>query len=375
MSPKQREMPDFSKAGLPSQPALITVCITLCLREPTVKPVCILCALLLTVSALPAQAAEFISIATGAVTGVYYPAGGAICRLLNQRSDAPRCAVESSAGSRDNLKLLEDGKVDLAIVQSDMLWEAIKGQGEYAGRPLTNLATLFTLYQEPLTLVAGSDSGISDLGDLEGKRVDIGSTGSGDHTTSEALLSAIGWDSSHFAELGERSVSERVSALCSGKIDAFFMVTAHPNQNIADVVERCGATLVPLEGDAVDTLLANVPYYSAQTVPANLYQSDEPALPSFGSTAVVVTRASLPADLAYQLDQVIFSHLEQFKRLHPAFTHLTRRQMLTSPILPLHAGSQAFADGKKPQRPAVTITPGDETPPASNASATVQPDA
>ncbi|MGL5284622.1 MAG: TAXI family TRAP transporter solute-binding subunit, partial [Aeromonas sp.] len=74
------------------------------------KPVCILCALLLTVSALPAQAAEFISIATGAVTGVYYPAGGAICRLLNQRSDAPRCAVESSAGSRDNLKLLEDGK-------------------------------------------------------------------------------------------------------------------------------------------------------------------------------------------------------------------------------------------------------------------------
>lgn len=301
---------------------------------------------------LPVQADELpgvITIGTGSVTGVYYPAGGAICRLLNRDESATtRCAVESTGGSRDNLSLLAKGEIELAFVQSDLLWEAVRGQGAYAGKPLRDMTTLFSLYVEPLNLVVRGDSDIQQLEDLKGKRVGIGNPGSGDRATVDALLAALGWDAHAFAAVDESKAAERVEALCSGKTDAFFMVAAHPNQTVTEAVTECNARLVPLEGDAINTLLANFPYYSKVQIPGGLYRMQDQALTSFGTTALLVARQQLPATLVYRIDQEVFNQFEAFKRLHPAFAHLRREQMLANAFLPFHPGSAAFLAGTPP---------------------------
>src|SRR5271154_1069011 len=83
----------------------------------------------------PAMAAEkIITIGTAGVTGVYYPAGGAICRLVNRgrKEHGIHCTVESTGGSINNLEAVRKGDLDLGIVQSDLLYHAYSGSEIFA---------------------------------------------------------------------------------------------------------------------------------------------------------------------------------------------------------------------------------------------------
>ncbi|MBZ6066107.1 TAXI family TRAP transporter solute-binding subunit [Aeromonas schubertii] len=299
--------------------------------------------LLLLLALLPAIALaaprSHLVIGTGTITGVYYPAGGALCRLINQNPALPECAVLSTAGSRENLSLLQAGKIDLALVQADLLWEAHLGVGSIRG-----ISPLFTLYTEPLNLVVRADSGIASLEDLKGKRLDLGPAGSGDRTTATALLEAMGWSPD---ALPQESPVDRAQALCAGEIDALFLVAANPSQIITDLLGRCQARLIPIEGEAVETLLANRPDYRKSHITAGLYPGQEQDLASMGTAAVLVARDDLPASLVYRLDAHLLADMARFQRLHPAFLSLQKEQMLSA-VLPLHPGSQAYLEGAPP---------------------------
>lgn len=304
--------------------------------------------LLLLLALLPAIALaaprSHLVIGTGTITGVYYPAGGALCRLINQDPALPECAVLSTAGSRENLSLLQAGKIDLALVQADLLREAHLGVGSVRGETVRGISPLFTLYTEPLNLVVRADSGIASLEDLKGKRLDLGPAGSGDRATATALLEAMGWQSD---QIPQGSADDRTQALCAGEIDALFMVAANPSQIITDLLGRCQARLIPIEGEAVETLLANRPDYRKSRIAQGLYPGLEETVPTFGTAAVLVARDDLPAALIYRIDDYLLADMARFQRLHPAFLSLQKEQMLSA-VLPLHPGSQAYLEGAPP---------------------------
>ncbi|MGL6286809.1 TAXI family TRAP transporter solute-binding subunit [Aeromonas hydrophila] len=324
--------------------------------------------------ALPLQAATpaYLTIGTGPLNGVYYPTGGAICRLLNEEtaSHGLHCSVQSTSGSLANLKALHQGKVQLALVQSDVVHHAAHSTGPFMGQaPDDQLRSLYRLHQESLTLLASANSSINTLADIEGKRVDLGNPGSGEHITSQALLDAMGWQAKSFAPVIPAAANNRLEGLCDGTLDAAFVVAGHPNQAIGDLTGRCKARLIPIEGEQVDALLKQHPYYQRSRIGANLYPGQPSGINTFAVTAELVALASLPEGEVRTVRDVLSGRLKQFTRLHPALTALTLEGMQGEAEVPRHAGMADAPPALLPE----SLSPAPTTSEALATSSAAQP--
>jgi TRAP transporter TAXI family solute receptor len=296
---------------------------------------------------LLAQAAEqrFISIGTGGLTGVYYPAGGAICRLINRnrRSHGIRCAVESTGGSIFNLNTLANRELDFAIAQSDWQLHAYQGSSKFKAKgPNKDLRAVFAIHSEPFTVVARTDSGVKTLADLKGKRVNVGNPGSGQRGTLEELMVLLGWSMDDFKLVAELKASEQSRALCDNKIDVMIFMAGHPNAAIKEATTACDARLVQVEGAAVQRLIDSLSYYAPATIPAGMYRGNDFDAHTFGSKATLVSRADVDDEVVYQLVKAVFENLEAMRRLHPAFAHLTPQSMLQGNSAPYHPGALRY---------------------------------
>lgn len=297
-------------------------------------------------SAPVTHAAQFVTIGTGGVTGVYYAAGGAICRLMNKdrAQHGIRCSVESTGGSVYNINTIRAGELDFGVAQSDVHYNAVKGLKQFkdAG-PMTELRAVFSIHPEPLTVVARPDAGIKNFQDLKGKRVNVGNPGSGQRATMELLVPAMGMSFSDFALVSELKADEHGAALCDNKIDAFVYVVGHPSANIQDPTTTCGAKLVNVTGPGVDKLIAQYPYFAPATIPGGMYANNPDPVKTFGVVATLVTSAKVPADVVYQLVKAVFENFDDFKKLHPAFAHLDPKDMIKNGLsAPLHEGAVRY---------------------------------
>lgn len=289
---------------------------------------------------------QFVTIGTGGVTGVYYAAGGAICRLLNKdrATHGLRCSVESTGGSAYNANAIKQDEIDFGMAQSDVQYNAYKGEGAFKdGGANDNLRAVFSLHPEPFTVLARPDAGVTTFEDFKGKRFNVGNPGSGTRASMEILLDALGWTTADFALASELKADEHGAALCDGKIDGFFYGVGHPSANIQDPTTTCGAKLVALTGPAVDKLMETYPYYGAATIPGGLYNNNPEPTETFGVLATLITSADEPDEHVYQIVKAVFDNFDEFKALHPAFATLTAETMVTNGIsAPLHPGAEKF---------------------------------
>ncbi|WP_227095063.1 TAXI family TRAP transporter solute-binding subunit [Aeromonas veronii] len=332
-------------------------------------PLCVL-------SALHPFGSQALTIGTGPLNGVYYPTGGAICRVLNagHALHGDSCTVQSTRGSMANLKALDKGDVQLALVQSDVLHHALHGSGPFSGQGANNeLRSLFRLYQESLTLLAAPNSGITTLADIEGKRVYPGNNGAGEQITSQALMAAMGWQPGQFAAYQLKSDSEPLEGLCDGSLDAAFVVAGHPSLAVGDLISRCKVRLIPIEGEQIDTLLKQHPYYQRSRIAANLYPGQTTAINNIGMSAELVALASLPDPIVRTVRDTLLARVKQFSRLHPALSKVTLEQLQAQTELPLHAGMSDQPPAPLPLTPeqltAEQLTPEPLTPAPSASEA------
>lgn len=287
-----------------------------------------------------------VTIATGSPSGVYYPLGGSICRLFNL--DSPRegrqCVVVPSPGPIANIDVLREGSADVVIVQSDVLADAAAGAGVFASRgPAGDLRTLFTGHADAFTIVARRELGIRRASDLLGKRINMGSPGSSERVGMERIMAALGATRGDFAETFELSHAAQHTALCLNELDAIVYEVAHPSGLIQDVVRRCRGVLVDLSGPAVDAMLLKHPEYERAVILGGTYLGNPQDVRTIGARAVVVTTTALPDTLAYEIVKGVFDNLDDFRRLHPAFSMLSATDMVDeSDGTPLHRGAARY---------------------------------
>jgi TRAP transporter TAXI family solute receptor len=289
---------------------------------------------------------NFVTIGTGGVTGVYYAAGGAICRLLNKdrKTHGIRCSVESTGGSAFNVNTIKEGELDFGMAQSDVQYNAFKGEESFKdGGAHADLRAVFSIHPEPFTVLAHPDAGVTKFEDFKGKRFNVGNPGSGTRASMERLLTAMGWTLADFSLASELKADEHGPALCDGKIDGFFYGVGHPSANIQDPTTTCAAKLVPLTGEVVDKLVADNPYYAKATIPGGLYNNNPDDTETFGVLATLVTSANVPEESVYQLTKAVFENFDEFKSLHPAFANLDPQKMIKDGIsAPLHPGAEKY---------------------------------
>lgn len=303
------------------------------------------CAMLL--SPLPASAQQkFVSIGTGGVTGVYYAAGGAICRLVNKDrgTDGVRCSVESTGGSVFNVNTIKAGELDLGVVQSDVGYNAYNGEGQFKdGGAYKKLRSVFSIHPEPFTVLSRKEANINTFDDFKGKRFNVGNPGSGTRASMDQLLQAMGLDNSFFSLASELRPDEHGPALCDGKIDGFIYGVGHPSANIQDPTTSCGARLVPLTGAAVDKLVETYPYYAKAVIPGGLYPNNPDDVQTYGVLATFVTSEDVPEESVYNVVKAVFDNFDDFKRLHPALANLKKEDMVKNGLsAPLHKGAEKY---------------------------------
>lgn len=303
------------------------------------------CAMLL--SPLPASAQQkFVSIGTGGVTGVYYAAGGAICRLVNKDrgTDGVRCSVESTGGSVFNVNTIKAGELDLGVVQSDVGYNAYNGEGQFKdGGAYKKLRSVFSIHPEPFTVLSRKEANINTFDDFKGKRFNVGNPGSGTRASMDQLLQAMGLDNSFFSLASELRPDEHGPALCDGKIDGFIYGVGHPSANIQDPTTSCGAKLIPLTGAAVDKLVETYPYYAKAVIPGGLYPNNPDDVQTYGVLATFVTSEDVPEESVYNVVKAVFDNFDDFKRLHPALANLKKEDMVKNGLsAPLHKGAEKY---------------------------------
>ena len=298
--------------------------------------------------ASPAAVAQqkFVTIGTGGVTGVYYAAGGAICRLMNKEraKHGIRCSVESTGGSVYNVNTIKAGELDFGVAQSDVQYNAVKGLAQFKdGGAHADLRAVFSVYPEPLTVLARKEAGVTKFEDFKGKRFNVGNPGSGTRDTIATLMVAMGMKTSDFSLTSELKPDEHGAALCDNKIDGFGYVVGSPAANIQDPTTTCGAKLVSIAGPAVDKLVKEYPYFATATIPGGMYPGNPDATKTFGVVASFVSSAKVPDEVVYAMVSAVFDNFDEFKKLHPAFANLDPKDMVKSGMsAPLHPGAVKY---------------------------------
>ncbi len=290
----------------------------------------------------------FVTIGTGGLTGVYYPTGGAICRLVNKNRSkhGVRCSAESTKGSIDNLTTIRAGNLDMGIAQSDWQYRAYTGtvrQDFIAAGPHTELRSIFSVHAEPVTIIARADAHIQTVDDLVGKRVNIGNSGSGTHSMWKIMWGALGYSQLDLKAAMRMRSAQGLDALCDNKIDATMWLVGHPSNFTNEAITKCDGVLVEVSGAAIDKLVAENSFYRHATIPGGMYRGNRHDTATFGVGATFVTSSETPESTVYHVVKSVFDNFRAFKKLHPAFKYLDEREMVRDSLsAPLHDGAAKY---------------------------------
>jgi TRAP transporter TAXI family solute receptor len=295
----------------------------------------------------PISAAEKnVTIGTGGVTGVYYPAGGSICRMANRgrKEHGIHCVVESTGGSIANLEAIHNKDLEIGIVQSDLLYYAYNGKEIFsdAGKD-KKLRVILSLHFEPFTIVARKETKIRTFDDLKGKNIYIGPPGSGMRATMEELMAQKGLNKKTFAKIVNINSRDETKALCDGEIDALVYAGGHPNGALQQITTACPTMLVGVAKADIDKLIETHPFYVKTTIPSGMYNGNPQETKTFGVRALLVTSVDLDENIVYEVVKAVFENLDNFKTLHPVFATLDFEHMVANDnIAPIHPGAEKY---------------------------------
>lgn len=292
-----------------------------------------------------AQNSQVLTIGTGSTTGVYYPVGSGMAKLINDSKSGLQANVRSTSGSVDNLQALGTGDLKMAIAQSDVAFYALTGTGmqSFARSGNLKLRSMAILYPEVLHIIARKDARISSIPHLKGKRVIVGDPGSGTEQTAMQILDLYGLT---FGDLGETirvSPNQAASYLKDNKADAVFYTVGIGSSAINTILQATPVNLVPVAGAQATNLVKKFPFYVRQNIPANSYQGMPRAVPTVAVSAALMTTADVSEDTVYKAMKAIFDSDAKVKAIHPALANnFSYAKAVEGLPAPMHPGAIKF---------------------------------
>jgi uncharacterized protein len=296
-----------------------------------------------------AQAAERrgILIGTASPGGIYYALGGAVCRLFNldavERDVPLRCDARISAGSVENVAAIGDGSIDAALIQSDVLADAIAARSAMSGSPSAPaLRAVLVAHDEPFSVIARAGLEAASSADLTGKRISIGEPGSGHRFKMERVMRALDMKREDFALVLELDPIGQLPALCDARVDAIVYSVGHPSGLVQEALGTCRGRLLPVVGSRIDAMIRDHAEYAPMVIPGALYPGAADT-PTFGTRAILVASDRVLADTIYTLTKSVFGAIDDLHRLHPAFESLVAERMAQVPAFaPVHEGAARY---------------------------------
>lgn len=285
-----------------------------------------------------------LSIVTGGTGGVYYPYGGGLAKVLSSNIPGVEATAEVTAASVDNVKLINDGKADLAFIMADVGYDAIQGTGQFKDVGKVPLRTLAVLYGNYMHIVTLDGSGINSVTDLKGKKVSTGAPGSGTEVKGNRVLEAYGIDPAKDIQRERLGVAESAAALKDRKIDAFFWDGGLPTASILDLGATPGIKIKLLSHeDAIKKMVEKYgPSYFPLTIPKGTYPNQDQDVVVAGVANLLVVHEKMDAKLAYDITKVLFDKKEDLVRVHKEAEKLSPEAAVVGSPVEYHPGAIKF---------------------------------
>ena len=306
-------------------------------------------------AARAAEPVRFLRIATGSVSGTYYPIGGVVAEIISNPPGSRPCerggdcgvpglvaVVQSSDGSIANIQAIERGEVESGFAQSDTVFAAWTGTGPFADAPARRIRALANLYPESVHLVVRAGAGIATVRDLAGRSVSLDRDGSGTQADALLILDAFGVDVATL-RVERLSAAEAIDSLAAGAIDAFFVVAGWPAAGVAELADAGLIALIPLAGPEVEALLERNPFFAVDRIPAGVYRG-VPPIETISVGAQWLVAADLEEALVYDI-AVAFWRPEARAILdegHPKGRSIRLETALDGVAIPIHPGAARF---------------------------------
>ncbi|MES1923835.1 TAXI family TRAP transporter solute-binding subunit [Salinisphaera sp. T31B1] len=282
---------------------------------------------------------------TGGTSGSYYPIGGALKGVFEASDQVDNVQVVSTGASVQNINNIEDGTNQMAIVMSDVAFDAINGQNQFEGRK-ADIKTIAGLYPNVVQIVATANSGIKSVADMKGKRIGVGKVGSGVEQSAKKVLEAAGMTYDDLGQVSHTGYADSVTEMSNGNLDAAFFTSGVPNSSITGLMQNTDVTFVNVDGDTASKLLEKYPYYEKIEIPANAperYGLDQ-AVNTVAIRNILIVPASMDKAVAEDLAKRFYDYLGTDKVSVGALKSFDRSTMADNLVVPLAPGAKAFYD-------------------------------
>jgi hypothetical protein len=299
---------------------------------------------LVLIMAVPSLAATAqLVMATGGTAGTYYPLGGAMSQIINRVVKDVNVSVQSTGASVANIRMMQNGEVDLALIQTDTAdyaWngtEMFKDDGK-----LQNFKVMASLYPELIQVVVRAESGIDSIADLKGKKVSVGAPGSGTEANARQILEIYGLTYQDLSQVQYLSFAESAEAFKDRHIDAFFVTAGIPNAGIQDTATMHKIKILDIPDDMYEKLHDKYGFYGQALIPAGCYINQTDLIRTVAVQAVLVVRADLDAGMVYEMTAALFDNLPELATSHAKGKEMSMKGALTGVSTPLHPGAEKY---------------------------------
>ena len=286
-----------------------------------------------------------LTFGTGGTSGVYFPLGGAIGQVVTEKSGgALAVTVQSTGASGENMRLVEAGEVNFAMVQNDVADAAFNGKEPFKEK-LGKVRALARLYPEYLHVVASVDSGVKKMEDFKGKKVSVGARGAGNEVNCRQIFGVFGLDYKNIKPIF-LPYGETADQFKDRNIDGFVFTIGTPNPAIQDITTAQKVQFVPIDGEKADQIVAAVPYMVKDAIPAGTYKDQNEAVPTLSVQAILVANESMPEDVAYTLTKTLFENLPDVAKAHNKGAEISLEHALDGITIPFHPGAERYLKEK-----------------------------
>lgn len=301
--------------------------------------------LALTLVAFAAQAETRLTFATGGTSGVYFPLGGAIAQVLTSKSNGQlSITAQASGASGENMRLIESGDVNMAMVQNDVADSAYNGTAPFKEK-LTNARAIARLYPEYLHIVASKESGVTTMAQFKGKKISVGARGSGNELNCRQIFATFGLDYNNvkpiFLPYGQTAEQFK-----DRQLDGFIFTIGTPNPAIQDITTAQDVQFIALDTASMDKIVASFPYLVKDSIPAGVYKGQKDAVPTLSVQAILVVNKDMPDDVAYTLTKTLFENLPDVAKAHNKGNEISLKHAKDGITIPFHPGAEKYFSEK-----------------------------
>ncbi|RWZ51418.1 TAXI family TRAP transporter solute-binding subunit [Halobacillus fulvus] len=286
---------------------------------------------------------ESLVFGTGGTSGTYYPIGGALKPIFEESDQIDNVTVESTGASVANIQNIQDGLNQMAVIMSDVGFDAVEGQGQFDGNAV-DVQAMAGMYQNVVQVVALEDSNIQSIEDLKGKKVGVGKVGSGVEQSAKKVLEAVGITYDDLSKVTHTGYADSVQEMKNGNLDAAFFTSGVPNSNITDLMQQNDITFVEIKGDTADALMEKYPFYKSYTIEAGdeaRYNLENP-VETVGIQNMIIVSSDLSEDVVYDMTKRYYEYLGTEEVSVGALKQLGRDEIAKGLIAPLHPGAEKF---------------------------------